>query len=76
MEVESKWYILGLNANKPDIIPFVQDFISKTGRIEYLLPIYRAFKKYNLEGAQKAFESNKYEFIINLENIIIKLQLN
>ena len=59
MDVQSMWYQLGLIAKKSDIIPFVDEFVSKTGRIKYLRPIFKAYVLYDLKLAKDVFEKNK-----------------
>jgi len=59
MDVEILWFKIGFLDNKTDIVPFVEDFLSKTGRMNYLVAIYRAYGLYNLQNAKASFQKNK-----------------
>ncbi len=59
LEVSYLWYALALKAKQSDVLPYVDTFLSKTGRLSYICPIYRAYKNFNEEKAKAAFQANK-----------------
>lgn len=60
-EVKHKWIMLGLKAHYADIIPQAINFVSKYGRMKYLVPIYRALYRWDKtkQLAMDTFNANK-----------------
>jgi len=59
MEVENLWYLIGLKKNRVDILPFVEDFLSRTGRMKFIRPMYMAYAVVDRQKAINAFNKNK-----------------
>ena len=58
-ELSSNWYQIALKNGIKDVIPFVQKFLAKVGRIRYLRPIYKALFLLDKEKALNFFAENK-----------------
>jgi leukotriene-A4 hydrolase len=58
-EIKNLWYQLTLNLKQVDVIPFVEDFLGKIGRMKYIRPIYKAYGLLNKKAAFECFEKNK-----------------
>lgn len=59
-EVKNLWYQLALNTKHSDVIPFVEEFLGKIGRMKYIRPIYKAYGLLDKKAALTCFEKNKY----------------
>jgi len=66
-EVRNLWYQLALNTKHSDVIPFVEEFLGKIGRMKYIRPIYNAYGILDKKASLACFEKNKY-FNIILKN--------
>ncbi len=60
-ELASLWYQIALKNKMTDVIPFVENYLSRVGRMRYLRPNYRLLFKLNRESAVKTFETNRYK---------------
>lgn len=61
-EVQNLWYQLALNTKHSDVVPFVEAFLGKIGRMKYIRPIYKAYGYLNKKAAVACFEKNRYIF--------------
>lgn len=61
-EVKNLWYQLSLNSKHSDVIPFVEEFLGKIGRMKYIRPIYKAYGLLNKKAAVSCFEKNRQTF--------------
>lgn len=60
-EIATEWYVLGIQANYPDIRLDMKQFLLKIGRRKFLLPIYKNLAKTpeNKVWARRVFEQAK-----------------
>lgn len=58
-EVKNLWYQLALSTKHTDVIPFVEEFLGKIGRMKYIRPIYKAYALLNKKAAVACFEKNR-----------------
>lgn len=60
-EIATEWYVLGIQANYPDIRLDMKQFLLKIGRRKFLLPIYKNLAKTpdNKAWARRVFEQAK-----------------
>ena len=59
-EIASIWFQIAMKNGINDVIPHVENYLSKVGRMRYLRPNYKMFFKLNKEAAVKTFEKNRY----------------
>ena len=43
MEVEKVWYQLALNRKQKSIFPLVNSFLSRSGMMRFIRPLYKAY---------------------------------
>jgi len=55
MEVECLWYQLGLDSKHTDILPLVDDFLGRIGRMKFIRPMYISYAKLDRDRAIKVF---------------------
>ena len=58
-EVKNLWYQLALNTKHADVVPYVEVFLGKIGRMKYIRPIYKAYGLLDKKAAVACFEKNR-----------------
>lgn len=58
-EVKNLWYQLALNTKHDDVVPYLEDFLSKIGRMKYIRPLYKSYALLNKKAALVCFEKNR-----------------
>lgn len=73
-EISFAWQILCIQSDYKNIFPLVSEFLSRTGRMKYVRPLYRALLK-SKEGrtvAEETLEKNKYFYMTTTYKLLIK----
>ena len=62
-EIRCEWFLLRIKSNDESVLPEVNDFLARVGRMKYVRPMYRALKNSKIPGAQEKavniFQANK-----------------
>jgi len=58
-DLASIWYQTAMKNGFSDVIPHVQDYLSRVGRMKYLRPNYKALYKLNKQEGLSTFEKNR-----------------
>ena len=58
-ELLSIWFQIAMKNKIKDVLPFVEKFVGKIGRIRYLRPIYKGLASLDKDTAIKILQENK-----------------
>ena len=70
MEVENLWYLLALNRKQKSIYPLVDNFLSRSGRMKFIRPMYIAYAALDRNIALAVLSENVYDIILFILIII------
>lgn len=59
-QILHSWFTLALKLKKTDVLPHIELFLSKTGKLDDILDLYKEYYLINKFEALRIFQKNKY----------------
>ena len=71
-QVLHSWFLFALKLKKSDIIPFLEDFLSENGAINFIVDLYKEYFIMDKISAINCFNANRYNYFVKKVVFIIQ----